>query len=455
MNTIFKISRRMLSISHRNCNVCCTKPDYGPLEVQRCVLLNGTGVVGAKVFGGQIAVCTVMFQAGSRYEVDDYLGATHFLRAASTASSCAFSGFTKMRYLAQHGASLICTSDRQSIAYTLRCPVTIFSQMKCFLQDTVLRCFFRQWEIDDLKPMIKDDLHRIHPLQRVIDLAQKACWAGPLSNSMFCEEARIQGMTGKLLNCYANWNYKSDHCSIASVGVPFEETVQLAESIEPCRVRPPQRPGVCSQPRGGFEYHDLGPGCDTWICVVVPGCGTNDITELMRHSIVAHACGTDNMQEGSHSMDVIPEYPLGVLSAGDLYTTFRAFNISYYETGVFGIVAKTRSCTAWDVAKAAAQFLSNVGDLDFSQIEVGKKRLKVSLAINDEDCIKLTEGLALQFINNVQIDSAKTAMKIVDSIPNQEIKDTAKKLGSKMDDLAVAVVGDLGSVPHDKELLCR
>lgn len=84
--------------------------------------------------------------------------------------------------------------------------------------------------------MIKDDLHRIHPLQRVIDLAQKACWAGPLGNSMFCEESRIEGMTGELLNYYTDWNYKSDHCSVASTGVPFEETVKLAEAIEPRRV---------------------------------------------------------------------------------------------------------------------------------------------------------------------------------------------------------------------------
>lgn len=78
-------------------------------------------------------------QAGSRYEIDDYLGANHFLRAATTVSSCAFSGFTKMRYMAQRGAFLTCTSNRQTIAYTLICPVTIFSEMKCLLLDTTLR----------------------------------------------------------------------------------------------------------------------------------------------------------------------------------------------------------------------------------------------------------------------------------------------------------------------------
>lgn len=40
-----------------------------------------------------------------------------------------------------------------------------------------------------------------------------------------------------------------------------------------------------------------------------------------------------------------------------------------------GIVARTRACTAWKVAVAASEFLTNVGDLNFKQIDVGKKRL--------------------------------------------------------------------------------
>lgn len=41
-----------------------------------------------------------------------------------------------------------------------------------------------------------------------------------------------------------------------------------------------------------------------------------------------------------------------------------------------GIIAKTRSETANRTAYAVAEFLSNVGDLDFKQIQDGKKRLR-------------------------------------------------------------------------------
>uniref|UniRef100_A0A2H1V369 SFRICE_007345 n=1 Tax=Spodoptera frugiperda TaxID=7108 RepID=A0A2H1V369_SPOFR len=413
VDKLSKISIRRVSAA--DCNItrtCWPKPAYGPVDVQRTILLNGMKVAVAKPLGGQIGACTIMYQAGSRYEVDEFLGANHFLRAASCASSCAFSGFMKMRFMSQYGASITCSSDRQSIAYTLRCPVTTFSEMKCFLLDTVIRCCFKEWEMEDLKPMIRDDLHRIHPEKRVLDLAQKACWGGPLNNSIYCEPSRINGITGEILDNYADWNYKSDHCSVASIK-------PNPRCIEP------------SFPRRGFELYDLGANSDTWICVVVPGCGTKDLTSLLKHSIVAHACGTGNMQDGSHVLDRTPELPLGLMAGNDVYTSFRAFNLSYYETGVFGIVARTRAPTAWNVTKAAAEFLSNVGCLSYKQIEIGKKRLKVSLAIHDDDCVRVAEGLALQLASGNRMDTALESMALIDGISNEDVSSTAIDLSKK------------------------
>ncbi|KAH9640202.1 hypothetical protein HF086_008438 [Spodoptera exigua] len=304
-----------------------------------------------------------------------------------------------MRYVSQHGSSITCTSDRQSIAYTLRCPVSAFAEMKCFLLDTVIRCWFKEWEMEDLKPMIRDDLHRIHPEKRVIDLAQKACWGGPLNNSIYCESSRIDSMTGEILSNYTEWNFKTDHCS-------------------------------------RYIFHFIFIRC------------------LLQHAIIAHACGTGNMQDGTHVLDRTPEHPLGLMSGDDVHTTYRAFNLSYYETGIFGILARTRAHTAWDVAKAAAEFLSNVGDLSCDQIEIGKKRLKVSLAIHDDDCVRMAEGLALQVASGYQIDSAKNSMTMIDEISKYEIANTARCLSCKYQDMAIAVVGDIGRVPHNRELVC-
>ncbi|KAJ0175350.1 hypothetical protein K1T71_009491 [Dendrolimus kikuchii] len=446
---VFRSFKRQFSVRSVRNTRCLPKPDYGPMEVQRSVLLNGIKVAAAKPLGAQISACTIMYQAGSRYERDDQLGASHFIRAASSASGCGYSAFIKMRYLQQHGASITCTSDRQSVAFTLRCPLPVFSDLKYHLLDTAARCCYHKWELDDRRSLIRDDLVRIHPEQRVIDLVQKACWSGPLGNSIFCEEERIGSMSSESMTCFAKTNFRSSECTVASVGVPFEETLKLAELIEYKREMPESRVDVMSRPRGGFEYHDLGVSSDTWIAVAVPSCGTCEISCLIKHAIVAAACGTGSMQVGQHVLDRTPQHPLGLMSGNDIFTEYKAFNISYSDTGVFGIVAKTRAATARNAAIAAAEFLSNVGDLDFQQIDVGKKRL----TLHDEDCTKLTEGLALQLANNVQIDSARTSMCMIDLLCNDEISCTAKALSCKAGQMAVAVVGDVGAVPNDRELV--
>lgn len=56
---------------------------------------------------------------------------------------------------------------------------------------------------------------------------------------------------------------------------------------------------------------------------------------------------------------------------------FTYSHVFYYFSG---IVARTRAPTAWNVTKAAAEFLSNVGCLSYKQIEIGKKRLSKYLS---------------------------------------------------------------------------
>ncbi|XP_068622810.1 cytochrome b-c1 complex subunit 2, mitochondrial-like [Battus philenor] len=426
---------------------------YGPKQVQRSHMLNGIQVAAVHPLGSQMGACTVMFQAGSRVERDGELGATHFIRAMSGSSGRAYSGYGKMRTLHQRGCYLTCSSDRQSIAYTLRCPLDDFSEMKYYLLDTAARCCFHEWELEDIKPFIKDNLVRIHPKQRLLDLLQRALWGGPLGNSMFCEEDRIGHMTTDHLKGYMT-NFGTKNCSIASFGLPFEETMKLAESLsmEFTYDKTCGREPMTSFPRGDCEYYDLGQGSDTWVAVGVPGAGTSDICSTLKHALVAMACGVDYAQVGQHTLDRIAQTPLCSM-ADDLYTEYRAFNISYSETGLFGVMARTRPSTAEKVARVVVAFLSNVDKLNADHIDVAKKRLKLNLALHEEDCVQVAEGMALQIANDVQIDGTQQYFSIIDSIPNEEILLTANEISSKQSYMAIAVVGDTSAVPPDVDLI--
>ncbi|CAH2269557.1 jg8302 [Pararge aegeria aegeria] len=367
--------------------VCFPQAAYGPTEIQKTKMLNGIKIVAARVSGALMTACTIMFQAGSRYETNDDLGATHFIRAMSSGSGSNSTAFAKLRVLQQQGAYLTCTSDRQTIAFTLRCPTPLFTTLKGYLMDAAARCSYHEWEIDDRRRLITGDLTRMPAEQRVLDLVQNACWAGPLANSMFCEKERIDSITSDTLMNYAALNFKSIHCAVASVGIPFEETIELAEMIDSRVVRATSEqchPQPCF--RSGIETHDLGPGSDTWIAVAVRGCGTNNV----KHAIVASACGTGNMTQGQHSLDRTPQGPIGMLSQGDLFADYGAFNISYADTGIF----------------------------------------ELSLALHDEDSVKASQGLALQALNCTSIDTADKSIAMVDAIPNEDVAAAAETLAA-------------------------
>ncbi|XP_023938398.2 cytochrome b-c1 complex subunit 2, mitochondrial [Bicyclus anynana] len=441
-----QIFRSIFTSRHR----CLSQYVYGPREIQKSEMLNGIQIVAARCSGSLMTACTIMFQAGSRYETNDDLGATHFIRAMSSGSGGTSTAFAKLRLLQQQGAYLTCTSDRQSLAFTLRCPLPLFCKLKDYLVDAAIRCPYSDWVIDDRRTLVRGDLTRMSPEQRVLDLVQNACWAGPLGNSMFCEEGRINSMSSDTLMNFAKLHLKTIHCAVASVGIPFEETVQLAEMIE-FKVERPVSEQCHTRPcfRRGIETYDMGPGSETWIAAALTGCGTNNVHELFKHTIVASACGVGNMFQSQHELDRTAQGPARELSAGDMFAEYRAFNISYAETGIFGIVAKSRACSASNVAYLATDFLANVFKLNAHQIEDGKKRLQLSLALHDEDPVKASQGLALQALTCASIDTVENSISLIDSVSNHDIAGTAATLASKSNQMAIAIVGDVNAVPTD------
>lgn len=159
------------------------------------------------------------------------LGATHFLRVGSSGTGKNYTNFLKMKCLQHHGGYMTCTSDRQTIAYTLRCPPPFFKYLKHFLVDAT-KNLHSQWEISDRRPIVRDDITRVTPVQRVLDLIQKVSFAGPLSNPVYCEEHQVDMISEKALKKFTDSYFGPSECTVASVGLPFEETILLADEIE-------------------------------------------------------------------------------------------------------------------------------------------------------------------------------------------------------------------------------
>lgn len=81
-------------------------------------------------------------------------------------------------------------------------------------------------------PYVHEDLYRISPEQRVMDMIQTACFTGGLANSIYCDEKRINGMTTDTIDAFVNKYFVTRTCTIGSYGIPFEEVLKIASLVD-------------------------------------------------------------------------------------------------------------------------------------------------------------------------------------------------------------------------------
>ncbi|KAG7300073.1 hypothetical protein JYU34_015607 [Plutella xylostella] len=447
------------------------QPDYGPAEIRRSELSNGIKMAVAQPWGAPMAACTIMYRAaGSRFEADSSLGASHFLRACSDCSGRGSSGYLKTRDLMQHGAALACSTDRQTVSYTLTCVPSDFQHLKYYLLDAACRCSYPQHEIDDRKDQIRGDLTRISPDVRVMDLVQKAAFKGGLSNSTFCVRERIDAMSQCVLTTYVAERFRTCDLAIGSFGLGFDEVMKLAESVDIRKSKSPADPR--SAWRAGQESHDMGRDADTYIALAVPGAGTQDFgreagklrlpptnlsphlpSSLLKLAILSSALGSGSMTS-NHELDVSTELPVDYLVDGDVFTSYSTFNLSYSDAGIFGVLAKTRACSAASVAHKAASFLRDIGQIDLASIDAGKRRLQLNLSLHYSDPASMAEDLAFQCGAGAAVDGAKDAIAKIHATDPSDVKQMAVELPASIKTtLAMAVVGDVPVTPFREEII--
>lgn len=104
-----------------------------------------------------------MYRAGSRYESSENQGSAHILRMTAGLSTKNSSQFAITRNIQQVGANLTCTSDRETIAYTLEGTYAAVEKSSEFLSDVVSQQIFKPWEVKDSLPRINLELVSLSP----------------------------------------------------------------------------------------------------------------------------------------------------------------------------------------------------------------------------------------------------------------------------------------------------
>lgn len=385
-----------------------------------------------------ISRVSIMFKAGSRNECPDNLGVTHVLRVAAGLTTKNASQFAIMRHVQQQGASLTCTTNRETIAYTLEGTRESLEPIVPFLTEVATQQEFRPWELDENVGRIKLELATRPPQQRAVDLLHKAAFRTGLGNSLYTSKHQMGKIGSETLLHYVNCFFTGSRTCVAGLGVDHQLLSQYACTLElgsSGETTPPASPY-----KGGEIRSDKG-GNLAFVAIGACGGSTKDLKERFTWAVLQRAYGGIPGVKWAYT-------DTGVLAKATANTpepyTITAFNAGYSDAGLFGVLIAADACSAGGAVDGAIKVLKD-GSVSDEAVKRGKNQLTREVLDTCES------GELIHHMGNValftgdSLPSACELIKIIDSISTSDVSSAAKQVaGSK---LSMASVGNLRTVP--------
>ncbi|XP_031557711.1 cytochrome b-c1 complex subunit 2, mitochondrial-like [Actinia tenebrosa] len=128
-----------------------------PQNVQVTTLDNGMKVASLETHAPTSKV-GLFFEAGSRYEMQDNLGVSHFLRNAAFVSTQDRSSFKIARQLEQCGASLEASNTRDHLIFAADCKRDSIQDVLDSLASITTKPLYNPWELDEVAQRVNLDL---------------------------------------------------------------------------------------------------------------------------------------------------------------------------------------------------------------------------------------------------------------------------------------------------------
>lgn len=271
------------------------------------------------------------FSAGSRNEVYDNLGATHVLRATAGNSNKKSTVFGVMRNIQAVGGSLSATTDRETVAYNVELTRDSVETGLKFLRDVSVEQAFKPWEVKASERRIREDLARVAPDVRAIDLLHRAAFRTQLGNSIFCAKHHVGKISSECLQHYVATNFTANRGAVVGVGIDHQWLVGYAKNLY---LEEGSGDSVPSKFVGGELRVDKS-GQLASVAVGTQGAALSNQKEALAFAVLQNVAGTGPSARRGNANGAVGKVVTSALSSPFV---FSALNASYTDNGLFGFV---------------------------------------------------------------------------------------------------------------------
>jgi len=429
------------------------KPNTDPVTTNITTLPNGIRV--ASIYSPSPVVSVgVYVTSGSRHETRAETGTTHFLKHLAFQSTRTMPGVMNTRYFEYIGANFTATAAREHILFETEVLQEHGNEVLGVLGE-LLHPRVLYHEVERQKPNIEEEstILSLDPVTSLFESVHRLAFRNRgLGKPLIAAHDNIHHLSHESLANYVSNHYKKSNTTIVVSGIPHDELVATIESKfapetgSPIHVESakPSEPSEPSKYIGGeAAYPSAG---NTHIALAFEGVATKDRKDAAALAVLQKLLGGGlqstrdapgaGLQSRLHNNIVVPNK-----SVRSVY----AFNISYSDTGLFGVYAEV----AGDVRKVVESVVKEVslvlGSIETSELDRAKQSVKADiLSTKRLDTLHFVADQALSGASSIITPEAHA--KSIDSITASDITRVARRVFSSRPTLVVQ--GDVSSVPQ-------
>ncbi|GJQ09275.1 hypothetical protein GpartN1_g1066.t1 [Galdieria partita] len=436
-------------------------PQRGPHLIT--TLSNGIRVISQDL-GGQVSSLGLYVDAGSRDEIPQLAGATHFLEHMAFKSTTKRSHFMLSRDLEKLGATVGAAASRESLSYTAECLRKVVPGVVEAIAETVLYPRFRFADSEPMRDLIEAE---IQEQKKVVEKEVKDLSADSQTKLMeslhaaaydyrtlglplVAEERKLEMIRSDVLTAFMQLHFTPDRMIFSATNVEHQEIVQLVDKFFGSMEASPRQYVRPKAVYTGGEARLAGDG-PVQVAIAFQGVPWKDkdlIPACILHTLLG---GGGSFSAGGPGKGMYSRLYTSLLVGYPWIISATAFNHCYTDSGLFGIHCSADPERTEELLEILMKETKSMKQaLNERAVRRAKKMTKSSLLMNLESRAVVCEDLGRQILTSGQYLEPDKLASMVDKVKTEDLERVIDRMLSSKPTLAI--YGDHHGLPSYTEV---
>ncbi|KAJ9052945.1 Mitochondrial-processing peptidase subunit alpha, variant 2 [Entomophthora muscae] len=415
---------------------------------------NGIRVVSDSIMG-HFSAFGMYVDAGSRYETPAFAGASHILDRIAFKSTENLTEAQIKAQIEKFGGNVMSHSTREVIHYQGTVYNYDLEHIAPLFAEIVRRPLFLQAELDEQKQSTGYEIQEImsnpetYLPERLHEVAYKN---NTLGKPLLCSPETLPNVTSDMLRGYVNQMFVPERIVIAASGAPHDAIVELAQKHfgdmkAPEAPAPPKgllssltnklfsstfTPDITKAQYTGGLYLEEAPQEEfTQLIVGLEGVSVSEEDLFPLATLQTLLGGGHSFSAGGPGKGIHSRLYRTVLNRYGWTNSCMAFNHSYRDSGLFGIMGSCPAGFNLDMLHVIGSSLSSVCDASrITDIELSraKNQLKNNLLMNLESRLTRIEDMGQQVLVTGKCLYASDVCLRIEALTKEDVADVATRL---------------------------